>query len=412
MMLALTLACMGLDAHACQPDVSASEEISEAEISVFFAPSSAKINPLLSGNRKAFKRIDSLLTAVGSDPSWVVNRVRITGSASPEGSEAFNNWLSLRRAEAVVPYFAAFTDSASIPAVYDYRGADWDGLRRLVTNTAGVPDSAAVLRIIDSGRSNRMSRLRQLSGGTTYRWLLDTLFPQLRVSTVVVSLHQETPPDTVVERPYIEWVPSVYIEPDVADEPVAPPVPAPEPEDNSYTRRFYTKTNAVGWAMAIANIAFEIDVVPHMSVTLPLYYSAWEYGTHKVKFRTCAFQPEVRGWLRPDNMGLFGGVHFGVAQYNMAIGGNRRYQDHDGHTPALGGGLSVGYRCLLGKSGRWMMEFTAGAGAYRLHYDAFDNSSVSLGQKLYERRKTFVGIDNVGVTFIYSLPLRRKGGRL
>lgn len=409
MMLTLTLACMGFDAHARQSDMPAPEENSEAEISVFFAPSSTKINPLIAGNRKALNRIDSLMSVLGNDPSWVVNRVRITGSASPEGSETFNNLLSKRRAEAISPYFAPLTDR--VPANYEYRGADWNGLRRLVVNTAGVPDSAAVLRILDSGQPNRLSRLRQLSGGTTYRWLLDTLFPQLRVSTVVVSLHHETAPDTIIERPYIELVPLVYIEPDADGEDVQP-ASVPEPVDDSYSRRLYIKTNAVGWAMAITNIAFEIDVVPHMSVTLPLYYSAWEYGTHKVKFRTCAFQPEVRGWLRPDNMGLFGGVHFGVAQYNMAIGGKHRYQDHDGHTPALGGGLSVGYRCMLGKSGRWMMEFTAGAGAYRLHYDAFDNSSVSFGQKLYERRKTFVGIDNVGVTFIYSLPLRRKGGRL
>ena len=286
--------------------------------------------------------------------------------------------------------------------------------------TSDVPDRDAVLRIIDSGRPDRLSRLQQLSGGATYRWLLDTLFPQLRVSTVVVSLHRETAPATIMERPHVEVVPErVYIEPDSypVSEPEVAEVPAVEPEpvevkEDPYTRRLYIKTNAVGWAMAITNIAFEIDVVPHMSVTLPLYYSAWEYGTHKVKFRTCAFQPEVRGWLRPDNMGLFGGVHFGVAQYNMAIGGKHRYQDHDGHTPALGGGLSVGYRCMLGKSGRWMMEFTAGAGAYRLHYDVFDNSSVPRGQKLYERHKTFVGIDNVGVTFIYAIPLRKKGGHL
>lgn len=431
LMLTLLPACVGFAAHAHRAAApSACIDVAEAEISVYFAPSSTEINPGLESNRQAFRSLDSLLTMVSNDSSWVVKILKITGSASPEGSASLNRKLSLKRAGAIARYFATYTDSDSVPTVYDYIGADWNGLRELVATTGNVPDRDKVLQIIDSGRRDRLSQLRRLSGGSTYRWLLHTLFPQLRVSDVVVTLRREEAPVTIMERPHAEI--AAEAEPQVPDT-VAAPVTAPEPEPQPMAapevapepqpapqvsateplplKRWYIKTNAVAWAMGITNIAVEFDVAPHLSVTFPIYYSAWEYFSHKVKFRTFALQPEVRWWLRPDNMGLFGGVHFGVAQYNMAIGGKYRFQDHDGRNPALGGGISVGYRRLLGKSGRWMMELTAGAGVYGLHYDAFDNSSVPGGQFVYDRYKTFFGVDNVGVTFIYSLPLKTKGGR-
>ncbi len=43
----------------------------------------------------------------------------------------------------------------------------------------------------------------------------------------------------------------------------------------------------------------------------------------------------------------------GLAYYNFAFNGKYRYQDHLRQTPALGGGLSIGYRLPL-KSTCWM----------------------------------------------------------
>ena len=62
---------------------------------------------------------------------------------------------------------------------------------------------------------------------------------------------------------------------------------------------FRLKTNAVGWAMLISNIAVEVDINKYWSVTLPVYYSALNYFTRTRKLRTLAFQPEVRWWFAP-----------------------------------------------------------------------------------------------------------------
>lgn len=412
--LFLTLMCQAVAAFAQTPDEEPCQEYSEAEITLLFDLGSARINPTLGGNRHALMEMDSLLTAVNNDSSWVVKKVSVRGSASPDGPVELNRRLSRNRADAISRHFAQYTDDASVPTDFHYAGANWDGLRELVVAESGMPARDVVIRIIDSGSSNRMAQIKRLNSGVPYRLIRDKMLPQLRTSTVTLSLHRECAPKVIIERQtnVVEDIIEEYAEPDTllvaeVDEVEEEIVAIENPE---YIRNLYVKTNAIGWVMAIPNIAFEVDIVPHLSLTLPLYYSAWNYGSHKVKFRTCAFEPELRAWTRADNTGFFAGAHFGVAQYNVAWGGKYRYQDHNGHTPALGGGVSIGYRCHLGSKRNWMMEFTVGGGAYRLHYDVFDNSSVPYGYKVDECHKTFFGVDNVGVTFIYVVPLHRKGG--
>lgn len=180
----------------------------------------------------------------------------------------------------------------------------------------------------------------------------------------------------------------------------------------AWNRHYYLKTNAIGWGMGIANFAFEMDLAKHWSFTLPVYYAAWNYFDSTVKFRTFAVQPEVRYWFSEENQGLFTGAHIGLAYYNVAWGGDYRYQDHNRHTPAIGGGLSVGYRMPLGKSQRWKVEFSLGVGVYPLHYDKFHNTpDYKDGLMVDSQKKTYWGIDQASVSFAYTLDFKRKGGK-
>ena len=122
------------------------------------------------------------------------------------------------------------------------------------------------------------------------------------------------------------------------------------------------------------NASVEFDLAKHWSLSIPIYYSAVNYFVSTIKFRTLATQPEVRYWFNENNKKLFLGAHFGVSSYNLAVNGEKRYQDHDGKSPILGGGVSIGYRMPISKNERWNVEFTIGAGAYHLHYDTFYNT--------------------------------------
>lgn len=183
-------------------------------------------------------------------------------------------------------------------------------------------------------------------------------------------------------------------------------------DNQAYIHRLHLKTNALGWGLAIANVAVEVDLARHWSFTLPLYYSAWDYFKSTIKFRTFAVQPELRYWLSGSNDGLFAGAHFGLAYYNLAVDGDYRYQDHNDDTPAIGGGVAVGYRMPVCKGSRWRVEFSAGAGVYPLHYDKFRNTPRTKdGLMVGSEKKTYWGIDQLAVSFSYTFDLSKKGGR-
>ena len=206
-------------------------------------------------------------------------------------------------------------------------------------------------------------------------------------------------PDTMAMKPVVAVVDTVAHDSVVAQ---------PAVESEAWGRRILLKTNAVGWGMLISNIAVEVDLAKHWSFSLPVYYSALNYFTSNVKFRTTCLQPELRYWVSEENAGWFGGVHFGLAWFNYAKGGDWRYQDHKRNTPVYGGGLSAGYRMPVSQNNRWWMEFSLGGGVYKLHYDVFHNEPN--GQLVDTRKRTFYGIDQVAVSFAYRFDWK-KGGR-
>ena len=176
-----------------------------------------------------------------------------------------------------------------------------------------------------------------------------------------------------------------------------------------WTRQLHVKTNAIGLAMAIANVAVEVDICKHLSFTLPIYYSAWDYFKPTLKFRTLMIQPELRYWFSQHNEGFFVGAHFGYGYYNFALDGEFRTQDHNRETPSIGGGLSVGYRTHLDKKRRWKMEFAVGGGYYDSKYDKFRNEENGFLVGTYQQQ--WMGVDQVAVSLAYTFHLSKKGGK-
>ena len=178
------------------------------------------------------------------------------------------------------------------------------------------------------------------------------------------------------------------------------------------TGNLYIKTNTVALAAAIANVAVEIDILPHFSFTLPVYYSAWNYFKTTIKLRTFTLQPEIRAWFNDNNEGFFVGAHFGLGYYNVTLDGDYRYQDHNRKTPAYGGGLALGFRMPISTNNRWLLEFSLGGGLYKLDYDTFHNTpDTKKGLMTGEVRRTYVGPDQAAVSITYLLPEWKKGGR-
>lgn len=173
-----------------------------------------------------------------------------------------------------------------------------------------------------------------------------------------------------------------------------------------WTRKMTFKTNALGWGFLMTNMALEIDIVKNLSLAVPVYYSGWDYKISTLKFRTLMIQPELRYYI-PKAKGFYVGAHFGMGYWNFALGGDWRYQDHKGETPAIGGGLGLGYALHFKKNPHWGLEFAIGAGAYDARYDVFYNEPNGPYHKRNERT-LFIGVDNAAVSLTYEFGLRSE----
>lgn len=181
------------------------------------------------------------------------------------------------------------------------------------------------------------------------------------------------------------------------------------PSSERFHRQWRLKSNAVGWSLLAANVAFEVDLSERLSLSVPLYWSGFDYFRSDLKFRTFASLPELRLWLGPTARldRFYVGVHAGFAYFNAALGGDYRYQDHQGR-PALGGGVGAGWRHALTADGRWAMELALGAGIYSVSYDKLPLRPEDGLPVVGPRSCVLPIVDNVAVTFIYTFPASRR----
>lgn len=388
------------------------------EICIDFRVNSIVIDTLYMDNAERLKEILFHIDQLCRDTTRNVTQVTFSGVASPEGNYQINRNLATKRLLALEKYIRSRIE---IPEKLIIRHNDtyisWDYLIAEVQRT-DIPHKEEVLSILHrppklvpyySNRTvdSRVPALQKLDNGRVWAILYKRFFSKMRNACFVLITLKETvrPLPLVASRATFaqempKLCPLLLKQPEV-----------PIPEVKEWTPHLYLKTNAVGLALAMANFAIEIDLAKHWSFNLPIYYSAWNYFKSTIKYRTLAIQPELRYWFSEENDGFFTGAHFGYAYYNFAFDGDYRFQDHNRETPAIGGGINVGYRLPISKNQRWKMEFSVGGGVYPLHYDKFYNTPRTKdGQLIESIKKTYWGIDQATVSLSYTFDLKKKGG--
>lgn len=399
-------------------NVVAYSQENRTEIRVNFRASSASIDRSYGVNTESLAEISSLLQRIEQDSTLTIVEVSFCGHTSPDGSYQFNCKLARARLEALENSVRSKVEIPDSIITRDDHYIPWEYLNEKV-GESDIPQKQAVLDIISQepqlvdylvGRSidNRVIELQKLDDGRVWRQLHTLYFKHMRSACVVFKTHKRK-----IIQPLEIVEPSTKVE--VLQKPKAYSIIIPDitPETkeqtattDGWTRRLHLKTNSLGIGMAISNIGAEIDLAKHWSFAVPVYYSALNYFTSVIKFRTLAVQPELRYWFKEDNQRFFIGAHFGCAQYNIAVDGDYRIQDHNATSPALGGGIGVGYRMPISKNDKWNIEFTLGAGVYDMHYDKFYN--VKNGKLVGTYHKTYWGIDNAAVNISYRFDLKKR----
>lgn len=390
------------------------------EIAIDFRVNRTDIDPNYGNNAVHLEEIRTLIENLRHDSTIQITEVAFCGAASPEGSYQLNRRLAHERLTALehlvrrdieIPDSIITRNDSYIP---------WHSLREQISES-DFRYRLEVLAILDADSSlvdyhrgnqlidRRVKLLQQLDQGKAWPLLLNNYFNRMRnASAIFITYKKKMQPEQarmIVPTSEDAVLTPVEIRTEEEEEPSAT-------EKLPWRNQLYVKTNALTLAAGIANLAVEADIVPHWSFTLPVYYSAWDYFKATIKFRTFAIQPELRYWLSRENVGWFAGAHFGLAYYNFALDGDYRYQDHKETTPAVGGGIGIGYRMPINRNNRWHMEFSLGAGFYTLHYDKYYNTPVTSDGLMVESKRTEMwGIDQAAVTFSYSFDFKKKGGK-
>ena len=154
---------------------------------IYYEIGNAAYNDSLRSNAEAAEKLQKTLSRVR------VRSVNITSSASPEGSTAYNNELTVRRSHTALSLLGLNADSVEL----DIRsiGVDWAGLAdRVAGSKTPMADSITdiILNtpewVISNGSvvDSRKKRLMDLRGGKPWFFMFDSIFPDLRVSKITI----------------------------------------------------------------------------------------------------------------------------------------------------------------------------------------------------------------------------------
>lgn len=415
-----------------------SSQETKREFSVDFRMNSIEIDPLYNDNSQVIKELKEYISTLSQDTTIIISDLSLSAFASPDGTETINTRMVRGRLNAIENLVLNNIDIPDSIITRNEQHLSWRDLE-LMIQESNLYRKGDVLTIIDeildlesknTPYNRSVLKLKALENGNIWEEIDHRFFNKMRSASVIFSTKEKEIVNQEIVQKDSTIVAIVEKELAIEDAPVVPVVPVKieeemiidtnislmtskpeiipmtEDEIGDWHQGLYLKTNVLGLGLAMVNTAVEIDLMQHLSLTLPIYYSAWNYFKQTIKFRTLMTQPELRYWLSENNEGLFAGAHFGLAYYNIAIDGDYRYQDHDTKTPSLGGGISLGYRMPISKNNKWSIEFMIGGGVYGLHYDTYYN--VEDGKYIDTNKKTYCGIDNAAINITYKFDLNRR----
>lgn len=371
----------------------------KSEVVVFYRHDKHSIDHRYLTNPEAFATLDSLF----SHHAEAIDSISIVAYASPEGRQAYNQWLSGKRAESMKRFLRVKYPEVDFSNLATYaKGEDFEGLVRMVEADKKVPHRKEVLRILNNTKlhvDSRMKRLYALRGGHPYAYIRRNILPWLRTATTCIiyynpeALAAQATIAEVAEEPLrlesigggsmllslsiAEFTPtpyaSVHIEEQVEEGAVvqtpSEDVVEQTPDEQAVVRNLVAlKTNLLFDAIAAVNVGLEIPFGARYSLdaswTFPWYLpKSWDWC-----YQLLWGDVEGRYWLGERTManrltGHFVGLYAGGGLYDFQWRASDGYQGEF----FIAAGLSYGYAMEFAKS-RCRLEFEIGLGYLQSNY--------------------------------------------
>ena len=158
---------------------------------------SYRVLPKYKNNQQELDKVQASIDAVKQDANLTITGIYITGYASPEATVAYNLALSERRAKTFTDYIRQRNPEldASLWHV-DWKGEDWDGLRKVVEQYPNLLKQDEVLAIIDNCQGDQDAceeKIKALVPPEIYQRVLNEMYGPLRRNEYRIEYNVRVP---------------------------------------------------------------------------------------------------------------------------------------------------------------------------------------------------------------------------
>lgn len=163
----------------------------DADYNIRYRISNAVLNPSLGENKQELAELQELIEKPLADTLNRVQRIHITGYASPDGPPALNRSLAKRRAEDIQHYVdKQYQLSTRYELQINSEVASWSDARAAVA-ASSIPHRDSVLTILTSRthtESEKQAALKQMP--EAWRYLAQYILPPMRRVAIEVDYEQ------------------------------------------------------------------------------------------------------------------------------------------------------------------------------------------------------------------------------
>ena len=153
----------------------------QMQAQVYFPIGKSLVDPSFRDNGATLDAFVRSLKAVMADPNYVISRLSVYGTASPDGREEVNLVLAGQRAEALADYLVVRTGIAREKIEVVNNGENWSGLRAMI-EASDMPYRNEMLRLLDShsDRDSRKRAMQYYADSKPWLYMYEHFFPALR----------------------------------------------------------------------------------------------------------------------------------------------------------------------------------------------------------------------------------------
>lgn len=177
-------------------DAAREWDFGQDELEIIFKVSRVEIDSSVFNNEVTFGKILAAVDKIFADPKYKMDKIEVAGYASPEGGFAFNKWLGINRAKALINYIIEHRPQYELTEddfVIRNGEENWPGLKRVLKDSH-MSERQTVIDIIDSDSSNDQKKLaiKSLDGGKVWKKMLDEIYPHLRSARYLAVYYDST----------------------------------------------------------------------------------------------------------------------------------------------------------------------------------------------------------------------------